>query len=122
MDFEYIWRKSAIFLFIIFFHSVCASPLINATGNIPSDRRASSVLTTRDAEEFTLRILPLGASITAGYLSSDNNGYRKALRAQLRHAGWAVNMVGSVSTGTMHDKVCVQLETFLFSIKLLHRI
>jgi hypothetical protein len=60
----------------------------------------------RAAGNFTLRILPLGASITEGYKSSDGNGYRKALRAQLRYDGWQVNMVGSLPTGTMYDKVC----------------
>ncbi|KAL4951607.1 hypothetical protein BDW69DRAFT_186242 [Aspergillus filifer] len=58
----------------------------------------------RAADSFTLRILPLGASITEGYKSSDGTGYRKALRAQLRHAGWSVNMVGSVASGAMSDK------------------
>ncbi|KAJ0332941.1 hypothetical protein COL5a_001669 [Colletotrichum fioriniae] len=47
------------------------------------------------AEDLYLRILPLGASITRGVPSSDNNGYRKALREQLRFEGWEVNMVGS---------------------------
>ncbi|KAJ5801621.1 uncharacterized protein N7518_003689 [Penicillium psychrosexuale] len=93
--------RSAVFLLALYFHAVHASP--NATEIFSSNRSTFSVLTSRDAEDFTLRILPLGASITAGYLSSDSNGYRKALRAQLRHAGWVVNMVGSVSTGTMHD-------------------
>ncbi|KAL2859235.1 hypothetical protein BJX68DRAFT_261682 [Aspergillus pseudodeflectus] len=50
----------------------------------------------RAADSFTLRILPLGASITEGYKSSDGTGYRKALRAQLRHAGWSVNMASGV--------------------------
>ncbi|OJJ35887.1 hypothetical protein ASPWEDRAFT_41117 [Aspergillus wentii DTO 134E9] len=62
-------------------------------------------LEARDIKEkdFTLRVLPLGASITVGYLSSDNNGYRKALREQLRYAGWPVNMVGSLQVGNMTD-------------------
>ncbi|KAK1518258.1 hypothetical protein CABS01_05792 [Colletotrichum abscissum] len=55
------------------------------------------------AEDFYLRILPLGASITRGVFSSDNNGYRKALREQLRFEGWKVNMVGSKQDGTMAD-------------------
>jgi hypothetical protein len=72
----------------------------------------SAVLASRDEDNFTLRIMPLGASITQGYKSSDNNGYRKVLREQLRHAGWPVNMVGSLSDGTMHDNVCFIQEKF----------
>ncbi|KAL4861182.1 SGNH hydrolase-type esterase domain-containing protein [Aspergillus spectabilis] len=64
----------------------------------------SASIEPRAAGDFTLRILPLGASITQGYKSSDGNGYRKALRAQLRYAGWEVNMVGSVPSGSMYDK------------------
>ncbi|KAH8678326.1 hypothetical protein BX600DRAFT_545929 [Xylariales sp. PMI_506] len=47
--------------------------------------------------------MPLGASITEGYQSSDGNGYRKYLRDALRSAGWPVNMVGELSSGTMND-------------------
>jgi len=54
-------------------------------------------------ETFYLRICPLGASITNGYESSDGNGYRKHLRDQLRWSGWAVNMVGSLDSGTMNN-------------------
>jgi hypothetical protein len=59
----------------------------------------------RDTKPFYLRVMPLGASITAGYLSSDNNGYRKWLREELRYQGWPVNMVGSLQIGTMRDRV-----------------
>ncbi|KAL4902699.1 SGNH hydrolase-type esterase domain-containing protein [Aspergillus multicolor] len=52
---------------------------------------------------FLLRVMPLGASITVGYRSSDGNGYRKALREQLRYAGWEVDMVGGLANGTMKD-------------------
>ncbi|KJK61604.1 GDSL-like Lipase/Acylhydrolase family protein [Aspergillus parasiticus SU-1] len=62
-------------------------------------------LTPRDEKPFTLRIMPLGASITYGYQSTDGNGYRRWLCQQLRHAGWWVNMVGSNpnDTSTMND-------------------
>ncbi|GES66464.1 esterase [Aspergillus terreus] len=56
-----------------------------------------------DAPKVPLRILPLGASITWGYLSSTGNGYRKPLRDKLRFEGWEVNMVGSKSNGDMVD-------------------
>ncbi|KAK3935567.1 carbohydrate esterase [Diplogelasinospora grovesii] len=50
-----------------------------------------------------LRIMPLGASITWGMLSTDGNGYRNDLRTQLTAAGNLVNMVGNVHHGTMKD-------------------
>ncbi|KAL3463731.1 SGNH hydrolase-type esterase domain-containing protein [Aspergillus heterothallicus] len=56
-----------------------------------------------DAPKVPLRILPLGASITWGYLSSTGNGYRKPLRDKLRFEGWDVDMVGSKSNGDMVD-------------------
>lgn len=59
----------------------------------------------RDAKDFYLRVMPLGASITQGLKSTDGNGYRRWLRAQLRYHGWKVNMVGSKQDGTMADSV-----------------
>ncbi|KAK5674489.1 Glucan endo-1,3-alpha-glucosidase agn1 [Elasticomyces elasticus] len=52
---------------------------------------------------FTLRIMPLGASITAGVHSKPEDGYRKHVRDWLRQAGFPVNMVGSQRnpTGSM---------------------
>ncbi|KAL2817978.1 hypothetical protein BDW59DRAFT_165684 [Aspergillus cavernicola] len=51
-------------------------------------------------EGHSLRILPLGASITNGIGSGDQNGYRKHLRDALRWANAEVDMVGSLWTGT----------------------
>ncbi|KAJ7058771.1 lipolytic enzyme [Mycena amicta] len=51
----------------------------------------------------TLRIMPLGASITFGIGSSDGNGYRGALYNLLAADGNTVNMVGSQKGGTMAD-------------------
>jgi hypothetical protein len=65
----------------------------------------SSKLQPRGDKPFALRVLPLGASITTGYRSEDENGYRIYLRKQLRYAGWEVNMVGSRKDGTMKDRV-----------------
>ncbi|KAJ5555374.1 hypothetical protein N7461_003844 [Penicillium sp. DV-2018c] len=62
-----------------------------------------STLRTRDTKPFFLRILPFGASITVGYKSPDGNGYREWIRQQLRYAGWEVDMVGTLQSGTMHD-------------------
>jgi hypothetical protein len=56
-------------------------------------------------QNFYLRIMPLGASITQGIASTDANGYRKHIRDQLRYIGWNVNMVGSKQDGTMADRV-----------------
>ena len=56
-----------------------------------------------------LRILPLGASITQGHLSTTNNGYRKPLRDKLRSQGYFVNMVGTLKDGTMSDNVSITL-------------
>lgn len=88
---------------------VCSAlPVNNGSPPVLYDQEEyTSSLTPRDTEYFTLRIMPLGASITQGYLSSDNNGYRKLLREQLRYSGWPVNMVGSLADGTMLDNVCI---------------
>ncbi|KAG4033696.1 hypothetical protein MFRU_004g02000 [Monilinia fructicola] len=51
----------------------------------------------------TLRIQPLGNSITYGYLSSDGNGYRLGLLDLLTSAGNKVQYVGSVKAGNMSD-------------------
>jgi lysophospholipase L1-like esterase len=52
--------------------------------------------------------VPLGASITQGWdvgiVQDLQNGYRKSLREELRHRGYAVNMVGSRSEGDFSDR------------------
>lgn len=77
----------------------------NEFDNLTVTVEQSSGLDRRAAKDFYLRVMPLGASITQGYKSSDGNGYRKWLRAQLRFRGWKVNMVGSERDGTMADSV-----------------
>jgi hypothetical protein len=69
-------------------------PLLNGT-----DDEAVSALETREAKDFYLRIMPLGASIVQGVRSSDDTGFRKLLRQQLRWKGWKVNMVGTKNEG-----------------------
>jgi hypothetical protein len=69
-------------------------PLLNGT-----DGETVSALETREAKNFHLRIMPLGASIVEGYRSSDKTGFRKLLRQQLRWKGWKVNMVGTKNEG-----------------------
>ncbi|KND86328.1 hypothetical protein TOPH_09040 [Tolypocladium ophioglossoides CBS 100239] len=51
----------------------------------------------------SLRLMPLGASITYGYLSSDGNGYRNDLRQILVSDGYTVDMVGSRKAGSMKN-------------------
>lgn len=53
-----------------------------------------------------LRILPLGASITAGRGSSTGNGYRKDLQDRLEGDGNNVTYVGTRFYGTMADNAC----------------
>ncbi|EHK97448.1 hypothetical protein M7I_6785 [Glarea lozoyensis 74030] len=69
----------------------------NVTDPAPDLRR-------REAKDFYLRVMPLGASIVEGIASSDSNGFRKHLRQQLRWKGWKVNMVGSKQNGNMADR------------------
>lgn len=100
------WVVQACLLWLAF---VSASPApIRPLDDLisPSDSHKDvSTLQTRDTKPFALRILPLGASITMGFKSPDRNGYRKWLRQQLRYAGWDVDMVGTLQSGTMHDNV-----------------
>lgn len=50
--------------------------------------------------------MPLGASITAGYKSTDENGYRKELYDHLHNEKkWSIEMVGSLRNGTLGDNV-----------------
>jgi lysophospholipase L1-like esterase len=53
----------------------------------------------------SLRILPLGDSITWGYINGGgSNGYRERLLADLKSAGYTVDFVGTQQSGTMADK------------------
>lgn len=76
--------------------SHAAHELKDLTGNPES-------LTVRDdlSRGVDLRILPLGASITAGQGSSDGNGYREYLQQDL--AGMTMQYVGSLRSGSMAD-------------------
>lgn len=87
---------------------------------IPNVTYADTVPQTnisRRADDFYLRIMPLGASITQGYGSVDNNGYRKWLRQQLRFKGYKVNMVGSKQDGTMKDNVGNKAPMYALPVK-----
>ncbi|OQD76622.1 hypothetical protein PENDEC_c004G00696 [Penicillium decumbens] len=71
-------------------------------GKAPKNNLESTI-NHRDTNKFLLRIMPLGASITMGYKSTDGNGYREHIREQLRYEGWQVDMVGSKRNGTMRN-------------------
>ncbi|KAF7531462.1 hypothetical protein G7054_g8866 [Neopestalotiopsis clavispora] len=78
-------------------------PSHNLTGTVSYVDVHPDLLRRQTAGSVPLRILPLGASIVYGYGSSDQNGFRKKLRDQLRYKGWEVNMVGSKRNGDMVD-------------------
>lgn len=78
--------------------------LVGGNDGINASEDASR-LVPRAAKDFYLRVLPLGASIVQGIQSSDDNGFRKLLRQQLRWKGWKVNMVGTKNNGDMNDNV-----------------
>lgn len=52
---------------------------------------------------ISLRIMPLGASITWGQGSTDGNGYREKLKVLLTGDGNAVDYVGSQTSGNMSN-------------------
>ena len=88
--------------------SCLAYPTANAS--LGHDLYYDNELIKREDEgkSFWLRVMPLGASITAGTNGppgNDRNGYRKLLRDELVSQGWKVNMVGTFQSGTMNDKV-----------------
>lgn len=96
------------FLVVYFYH--CSSRAVQYHGVLPS--RIKSACTKND--DFYLRIMPLGASITRGQPADpsdpNQNGYRKFIRDRLRLDGWKVNMVGSYSSwGNMADGVSPSL-------------
>ena len=55
------------------------------------------------AQSAGLRLMPIGDSITVGYLSSTGNGYRGPLYDELVSQGDALDMVGSQRSGSMFD-------------------
>ena len=55
------------------------------------------------AHGATIRLMPLGASATEGYESSDGNGYRKTLYDRLIAQGNPTDFVGSLRNGNAFD-------------------
>jgi hypothetical protein len=81
------------------------SLLLGVASALPVSQDADGALVLAGrADSYYIRDMPLGASITVGYRSSDDNGYRKTFRDHLTSAGWKVNMVGSYTGGNMTDK------------------
>ena len=74
------------------------SAIVGFASAAPINGRASAF-----EQQHTLRIMPLGASITMGFQSTDGNGYRKTLKDELTAQGQIVNMIGSRSDGNMYD-------------------
>ncbi|KAF7589874.1 hypothetical protein BBP40_003586 [Aspergillus hancockii] len=108
MSFYRIAQAYFIGLALLSFVSAFPFPFPESSTNVTPSNALSTldeipVVRPRDQKPFTLRIMPLGASITYGLKSTDGNGYRRWLRQQLRSAGWWVNMVGSRPNGTMND-------------------
>lgn len=109
---QWVVRACLIWLSVLFFLTDAQFDMTTSDLTPAIDQDNPSLL-NRDNEKFLLRIMPLGASITLGYKSTDGNGYREWLRRQLRYAGWQVDMVGSMRNGTMHNNVS-NLTTALF--------
>lgn len=70
---------------------------------VQAEKSRSNIAIRQDDKPFLLRIMPLGASITAGVGTDPQNGYRKPLREQLTEEGWTVDMVGSEADGDFDD-------------------
>lgn len=83
--------------------------LTHASPADPRYEEYGSLYRRAEPQDFYLRIMPLGASITAGDPAAPGddgkNGYRKNLRDKLRFDGWDVNMVGNLNRGNMADSV-----------------
>lgn len=76
-----------------------------AQGAAPLSSEATTLTTGARAAVAanSIKIMPLGASITYGTRSRDGNGYRQMLRQRLIAAGFKVDFVGSRRAGTMAD-------------------
>ncbi|GAA3025954.1 FG-GAP-like repeat-containing protein [Kitasatospora albolonga] len=64
----------------------------------------SSPASAATANPPQLKVMPLGDSITRGYMSTPENGYRAKLQQLVsQQSRYTVNMVGSVRNGTLAD-------------------
>ncbi|MFG1954029.1 FG-GAP-like repeat-containing protein [Micromonospora sp. NPDC048830] len=94
--------------------TAAAEPLLavptSSIGTFSLAAEEESVTLTLDASQsltgqipVTLRVMPLGDSITYGLESSDGNGYRDELYNYLKNSAQGVDFVGSVQAGSMSD-------------------
>ncbi|KAH7242763.1 SGNH hydrolase-type esterase domain-containing protein [Fusarium tricinctum] len=77
-----------------FFFTIC-----NKVHQISTIRHISQVA----SPNISLRLMPLGGSVTYGVRSSDGNGYRKFLQDMLLAQGYQVRLVGSRKSGSMEN-------------------
>jgi hypothetical protein len=86
-----------------------AHPRPSQVNAAQSPNYGAAVIGRAEPRDFYLRVMPLGASITAGEHQAPEDesecGYRKFLRDKLRLRGWKVNMVGNFNRGNMNDNV-----------------
>ncbi|GAD98951.1 conserved hypothetical protein [Paecilomyces variotii No. 5] len=75
----------------------------NHSYNTVDEGKSVNSKSDSNKKPFPLRVMPLGASITYGYKSSDGNGYREYFLDDLQADGWDVSMVGSVRHGDMKE-------------------
>ena len=75
--------------------------LIKLTHRIASGISATNTGVQDSA--VSLRLMPLGDSVTWGYGSTDGNGYRKVLHDLLAQQGYVVDFVGTQKSGNMAD-------------------
>jgi len=77
----------------------CSSNCGNASDDPDPDNGGGGGTGNRPA----LRLMPVGDSITHGYRSTTDDGYRKYLRASLVNDGFKTDFVGEAKCGTMYD-------------------
>lgn len=92
------WALQAGLCWLATLGQVTASPVAVA----PSD---PGVDLQPRGQSQPLKIMPLGASITAGFKSEDGNGYRETLYNHLTSKKWNFEFVGSIDNGTMKNNV-----------------
>ncbi len=77
------------------------------TAALPTAALLAAVLvlatSARAEQSVGLRLMPLGDSITRGFKSTSDDGYRGPLYAALKNRGVALDFVGSQRAGSMFD-------------------
>ncbi|MET9853863.1 SGNH/GDSL hydrolase family protein [Streptomyces sp. NPDC006450] len=103
-------RRSAVFAGVAGLAGLAVSvPLLTAASDqapavAPPSPTASPEASSETRAPRTVRVMPLGASTTAGVGSSDFGGYRLPLgRLVAGHSAYAIDFVGSRAQGPMAD-------------------